>query len=682
MGQRQAFLRPGQEGSERYQYLPLAERAIRLIHLHRIKKGELYCTIHHALLDGPVEYTALSYAWGDGDASSQINVRNENKEAIGSLPLTTNLHAAINDLWNAPGLQLKVFWIDQIAVNQEDLAERSSQVSFMTEIFRNATLVVTYLGPGTKADTAALKLMEKVDTDFQIQFVSKFKGSDQDREVLKVQSEGQREPLLDADSYRYLILGGHESRDIIKKLQIPRLDFHGRQHALELSSPSCSQRLWMVQENILNKNTCMLRGTTLIEWEFIAAFACLVNTQPAFAFVANSPLNSPPRGSMLQLWRLRKFKHPLTLMELMWTLQLYGCSDPRDMVYACMGMARDGKALEIVPDYAKAVKDVYTEVARRTLQHHQNLESLDMVVEPDLLSSHPSWAPQHWGSLSEIATGRFQIGRSNNWRASGDHLGAIRCEGNILIVDGVVLDTVSPLQILIHVGNRSFYNVLLHFMDVNYRKRLQSRMHDTEYLKREYGDVIGLEASHVQQYQAHLTEMMAWATLHGIDDDHAAAAIYCTLATIKTYPEDASAQQGLEAIRRSFASIEAQLRTLSRTVAEHPDLFNTRRKAFAITPPNYNDVEKMLETTFYKNSTGQVERTIFCTENGRFGTIHATVKEGDKIAILIGGRSVYVLRPSENDYRFVGSAYVYGLMDGEACLDPTFEENTQSIRIR
>jgi hypothetical protein len=56
------------------------------------------------------------------------------------------------------------------------------------------------------------------------------------------------------------------------------------------------------------------------------------------------------------------------------------------------------------------------------------------------------------------------------------------------------------------------------------------------------------------------------------------------------------------------------------------------------------------------------------TKNGRLGQVLKSVEVGDVICILYGGEVPYVIRPSMNGfYKFIGSCYIHGLMDGEAC---------------
>ena len=53
------------------------------------------------------------------------------------------------------------------------------------------------------------------------------------------------------------------------------------------------------------------------------------------------------------------------------------------------------------------------------------------------------------------------------------------------------------------------------------------------------------------------------------------------------------------------------------------------------------------------------------------------MKTGDAVAIFIGARTPFVLRPtgigSQVQYNLIGECYIYGIMDGES-LQQKFEE--------
>ncbi|OCK79904.1 HET-domain-containing protein [Lepidopterella palustris CBS 459.81] len=81
---------------------------------------------------------------------------------MGYIPLTLNLYIAIHNLRNAPDLELKTFWIDQICINQNDLQERGHQVALMFRIYSGASQVITYIGPEKSTDKDAIDLTMRI----------------------------------------------------------------------------------------------------------------------------------------------------------------------------------------------------------------------------------------------------------------------------------------------------------------------------------------------------------------------------------------------------------------------------------------------------------------------------------------------------------------------------------------
>lgn len=126
-------------------YKPLddAKRQIRLLHLlPGDDDAELSCVFSLVSLDDKPDYEAVSYVWGDSLDRRRINVENV-KEPV---PITRNLHSVLH------GLRLqdreRIVWADALCITQQDLEERTSQVSIMAAVFGQASRVLAYLGDG------------------------------------------------------------------------------------------------------------------------------------------------------------------------------------------------------------------------------------------------------------------------------------------------------------------------------------------------------------------------------------------------------------------------------------------------------------------------------------------------------------------------------------------------------
>ena len=66
-------------------------------------------------------------------------------------------------------------------------------------------------------------------------------------------------------------------------------------------------------------------------------------------------------------------------------------------------------------------------------------------------------------------------------------------------------------------------------------------------------------------------------------------------------------------------------------------------------------------------------RKFFISEEGWLGLAPSNSAPGDRIVLLEGGKTPFILRPThvEGQFKILGDAYVHGIMDGEAWGDGT-----------
>ncbi|KAF6528934.1 hypothetical protein HZS61_000246 [Fusarium oxysporum f. sp. conglutinans] len=85
-------------------------------------------------LDLNPQYEAISYCWGTGGRSSEIMCDGK------PLPLTESIEGALRRMRHAT--TQRRLWADQVCINQDDIAERSQQVSLMNAIYKGAKHVL------------------------------------------------------------------------------------------------------------------------------------------------------------------------------------------------------------------------------------------------------------------------------------------------------------------------------------------------------------------------------------------------------------------------------------------------------------------------------------------------------------------------------------------------------------
>lgn len=79
-------------------------------------------------------------------------------------------------------------------------------------------------------------------------------------------------------------------------------------------------------------------------------------------------------------------------------------------------------------------------------------------------------------------------------------------------------------------------------------------------------------------------------------------------------------------------------------------------------------------------------QTFFVTKQGLMGMGHFDTKHGDELWVFDGGNYPFTVRPrnggGEDEFYFVGCAYVQGIMDGEVYEDEVAESLRRTIHVR
>ncbi|EKJ70029.1 hypothetical protein FPSE_09766 [Fusarium pseudograminearum CS3096] len=331
-----------------FQYSALDPEQLRFLALHPgAPQDPLAGTLFLDDLDQDWElpyYQALSYCWGDQLSPDSIIL----KERIwsdegGNLDIRRNLASALRQLRHPK--EERIIWCDAICINQQDLAERSSQVRRMSKIYRLANRVIIWLGPETSWSTVAMDTLRWAD-----------KQTSSDRSLpLSREQWTAIEHLLD-------------------------LDWH--------------KRLWTYQEvGLADQETCTVRlGSEEMLWTVFKDRLQFVST-----FKQGEPsLRSDPATYSLNVatFTLKAIANSMSitagdLMLPAFSASLFECSDARDRVFACLGFVKPEVVQTIEVDYTKSAKEVFTSVCLDSLVRHQSLEFLGYCRAP----TSPSWVP-------------------------------------------------------------------------------------------------------------------------------------------------------------------------------------------------------------------------------------------------------------------------------------------------
>ncbi|KAL2073742.1 hypothetical protein VTL71DRAFT_11068 [Oculimacula yallundae] len=465
-------------------------------------------------LDHCPPFFALSYTWDDpldkytfgsileGPWRRKEEPESKTKEetrvefdlglGLGTFEIPKSLEKAIEVLCNGRVGRMPL-WIDAICIDQADLEEKSTQVLLMGEIYSKAAAVIVWLGP----DSWWMKTCDwiyGVFCDALEAYISK-NGKERLRNMHPYDAAFQIE------------IGARPEDGNWKACWHAYIEFCWERRWFT--------RAWVVQEISLNKNvyvwcqggfstwsrvewfSSLLRD---LGWEFEAkpwshwSFGCLdepvdnqifrmcniKNTyddivqqatetssyevqnvdqvQPEHVGTSQGLSTSQEDNEVAtrkethqtepsQLWYVY-FQH------ILWQTRELDCSDPRDKIYAYLGMMQkvlQGKQSPIVPNYSEShtVRTLYKSVAIMLLNKIPRLATLsfgEYGIIGDKTTRCPSWAPDY-----RIPKGQPLISirmAGDNFDCWSEEFGAsvFKIRGDILETKGVMVDVIEEVS--------------------------------------------------------------------------------------------------------------------------------------------------------------------------------------------------------------------------------------------
>lgn len=637
-----------------FEYTPIWPGYIRVLELVISPAEPLRCSLRTVKLDDPdTIYTALSYVWGDSAQPFAMDVVPDN----GTIPLTTSLHNALQDLRDCAGVQPKTFWVDQICINQIDDEEKSHQVAQMDQVYKCAKQVVTYLGRSEEGDIEALELCERIHDYFLPLFATS--------ELAQIKLD-ESNWLTWASKYTHMYLD-----DIAEELFFPEEIWEGdggvKFARLEkIVSGTWITRVWLVQENILNNNTVFLRGTKTIAWDpiFLVCLLSYIGLVPDIRRLNQVTTLFMLRGAWWN--RESRTEWKLWLHILMSSLgRVWQCWDPRDRVYSVLGLATDARELGFLrPDYKKSTAQVFTDVAVALTQRQIRNEPQDSLLlslrevsmEPSSLTDIPSWVPTYtdlvykkrpWSEINASQTYGNEVARKLAAQVSFESTGSV--ENGVLVAKG--------LRLSLKLGRclGTFPSTWLGTSFTN------------------------------DQLDQILTTLFQARGQFG-DSDQALASLYETillgLETVKTN-ESQDAQSSTRQVPESEAAqgIQDMISLLERAKsgdekawykdAVEDNYFYLSAETLPREPGSA--AHRLLE-----NSDEFMCRSLWAVEDSD-GYYHPCVapkraQAGDIPVILFGAQFICFLRPRDSMFEFLGMGYIPGFMKGEPFVMENWKE--------
>jgi hypothetical protein len=451
------------------------------------------------------------------------------------------------------------------------------------------------------------------------------------------------------------------------------------------------RRVWIVQEVASTTELHLLYGNSCIDWENVArAVAVLADRVMLDSFrpPEESYFNDLYRDVIIGLMNADimlevrgdvDYKRPLTLSLVLMQCVGFKSSDPKDKVYALLGLTNDDSKQSIVPDYSDSNNErlVYIDTMRYLLR--QRIDQLDSLSYAGIgyhreTQNLPSWVPD-WSSSAraQYAYPIYSAGRGQETGIAFDP--ADPC---VVELDGLQFDSIKTLG-------------PVHEIDGS------KNMSEGNALQRQWfarAEELAREAAEDLYHHTGEPVMEAFTrTLLGNRASYSGPR-----------PSAAQCTSDYEALKHHFTTFDLvmKIKRLLQCYEEYRDRVHRTRwllrfMGHVIDPEVYRFLKSSLQAAVWDTElteehlieryglrkaidtapqaskflhfAGHVVGRRFCiTEQGRMAIVPPFSREADMICIINGARTPYVLRKTADCarlYELIGCCYVHGVMEGE-----------------
>ncbi|KAM0512786.1 hypothetical protein ACHAPE_008539 [Trichoderma viride] len=350
-------------------------------------------------------YKALSYVWGCWRRRDPPEILvNGNKVKV-----TTNLEIALKHLRKQD--EETIFWIDALCIDQSNIAERSSQVAQMREIYSKASEVIIFLGNGLEHSAPRSESYEGLR-----QF-KEFGFSDADvclasQHINTWKLSLLKKPVQPFEVFCFLtIMAQYDSSlNPLKPLEdIPEDHFTALSEAIRrILLVPWWDRIWVVQEAVVAETLTVRCGNVAVSWKLLVQVARILSRWESVH--ARYPSSIPTNdlkvfnlfSRVIGLDQFRKSWRESQGADLLSLLRYFGqriASDDRDRVYGLLGLSNE--ATYIRPDYGLDAGSVYMAPVIEAIMNTKSLSVLYGDHSRKGRQDLPSWVPDWNAALEE-----------------------------------------------------------------------------------------------------------------------------------------------------------------------------------------------------------------------------------------------------------------------------------------
>ncbi|CAJ0538608.1 Ff.00g066370.m01.CDS01 [Fusarium sp. VM40] len=578
------------------------------------------------------QYEALSYVWGPQDRNKSMNCDGQ------EFKITHSLDVALRRLRLFD--KSRFLWIDQICINRRSNKERSTQVGVMKSIYSQASLVNAWLGPADQDEANSAK--EIITT------------------LARLEEYSHDEEHFPKD-------------EMLLEYNLPARSSPAWSRLNSMLGANYFSRVWIIQELAVASKFELLWGDVAISQDDLNEFTdktvlLAMGTKDLFSEDCPQLLWSPGAKSLLVYNRDKKPDR----FQLVCQAGSFHATDERDKIFALIGIA--GKhTYRMLPDYEKPAVKIFADFARTVVATTGHLEILDYsdVRDPNLPGCLPLWAPR-WHAGDE-----YRGFDGYKFEASKDTKALPRTSSNFKVLElgGLQVDTTKHVH---HRVKLAHEDILAAFEMVADNIEIFQQRYEPDLIK---PILLTLMAGR---------EVTPFFGVHRFErpkDDTFVNNF--TALTIKLFIEFCKTTDYSEQFQREVVGLfrKAMKASASTTkgapilegIDSRKDLFRQRLESlFPEDPETVSSDMEMLGrlscdllkglVNFVLSCSVSVDLNFFVTDKGYMGVGPRCMEPKDKVCILFGGSTPYIIRPtshSEDSYLYLGPAYVHGIMDGE-----------------
>lgn len=660
-----------------FPYSPLREDHFRIIEFDAVQP-EISIRLVDYPVDGALEYSALSYACGTEPKTEAILCNGKD------FKITPHLKESLRQICShSSHLRL---WVDVICINQGSIAEKAAQVAKMHHIYQSAREVYVWLGGEEDGSEELTKAINSL-------VIPPTQEGDILQRVVKYRSEAPQ--LFDVSLFKAVAA---------------------------LSRRSWFRRLWTAQEYFYGRSIRFYCGTRRFEGTKLMK---MLNKLSIHSFGGREPPDFEEEHdlfvgfqALIALEKIKKSHNeeaPLTFFDFVMLGRARFVTEPVDRIYALFGMAEGTDVIYrkgIPIDYSEEAKtkywETYTRFGKIALQHERDLRLLSYVSCEERPDQLPSWCPnlhsptrtadldqvhvfaagwpwiKHQECLRDLERDSISCTGHPHFGGKEKRHATVSSTSNTVSIWGASLGQISSI------GPSKEWETNINTEDISSAQQLakdllnwlldsekfcRSHRENGKAARQIWNSILVKETSKSRRKSkigtdtnigVRRVEEPEESQILKPEPNSGAADISLLESSENARKDDGEEDEKpdpLEELHEENSVYLFMITVLLKVLDLNPELAWIEQDAELL--------EHFLSLYIWIVAFDEDwnSRVILATEDHRIGLASEEVAVGDTVCMLYGGRTLYILRPSDAGYRFVCDAYVYNCMNGEIFED-------------